>query len=321
MSKVSVIIPCFNASAYIVRCLKALENQTYKDFDVIIVDDCSTDDTGKVVADYRKISKMDIILVRNAKNSGPAAARRKGIELSDSEYVTFCDSDDWYEKVFLMEMLEALEKNRADIVFCGHNVVHLSGSIEARQMQGRAIIDDKSEALALKADSLCMLMVKRTVILNCPWLDIRNGEDMAMIPLLICSSERCCVLQQCLYNYFVRYSSASNTLSEKVVDALEASFLFIQSHMPKQYALQTEYIGINNWLYAGLITLFSISYDVERGRYIVDEFESVYPMWSQNPLQRNLESYKRLVLFMAQKRIFWGIRVIALIRRILKRGR
>lgn len=100
MSKVSVIIPCYNAAAYIDRCFKALENQTYKDFDVIVVDDCSTDNSIEIIEKYRATSKLTITIMKNDINSGPAASRNKGIRKSTAEYITFCDSDDWYEKRF-----------------------------------------------------------------------------------------------------------------------------------------------------------------------------------------------------------------------------
>lgn len=319
MKKISVIIPCFNAALYIERCLNALEKQSYQDFNVIIVDDCSTDTTKCVIEQYQKKSKLDIVLMENQVNSGPAASRNRGIQKSDAEYVTFCDSDDWYEQDFLEKMITALEHNKADIAFCGYRVVNEKEEVSFRTLKGAAIIEDPKEALSLNVDSMCMLMIRREIMKKCPWPDIRNGEDMALIPLLICSSKKYCVLEECLYNYLTRATSASNILNSKVIDALEQSFLFIKEHMPKEYDTEVEYIGLNNWLYAGLITLFSIGFDTKRAKRILDDFEQVYPKWHCNPLYRNIAGYKQVILFLARKRMFIMIRMIAIVRMARKK--
>lgn len=320
MSKISVIIPCFNAASYIEKCLAALEEQLYKDFDVILVDDCSTDQTQNVIEQYKKTSKLHITVEKNDVNSGPAASRSRGIRTSCSEYVTFCDSDDWYEKDFLLKMITAIEQHQADMAFCGYHIVSEDHAVEKRPLQGACVIEDKKEALALNVDSMCMLMVRRTIIADCPWPDIRNGEDMAIVPLLICACNKYCVVQDCLYNYLTRASSASNAVSMKVVDALEQSFSFIQEHMPKEYALETEYIGMNNWLYAGLITLFSIGFDTKKARQILADFEKTYPDWSNHPMYDRLAKYKKLILCLAKKRMFLAIKIIAWGRLVFKKS-
>lgn len=320
MSKISVIIPCFNVAPYIQKCLAALDNQSYKNFDVILVDDCSKDNTIDVIEQYMQTSKLNIKILRNEVNSGPAASRSRGIKASDSDYITFCDSDDWYENDFLLKMITAIEQNHADMVFCGYNIVNENKSIEARRLEGASVIEDKKEALSLNVDSMCMLMVRREIIVNCPWPDIRNGEDMAMVPLLICSAKKYCVIQECLYNYLMRTSSASNVLSMKVIDALEESFLFIKKHMPKEYYLESEYIGINNWIYASLIILFSIGFDTNKAKKILGDFETTYPNWWNNPLYNNLANYKKVVLFFARRRMFFVIKIIAWGRGILKKS-
>ena len=92
--KVSVIIPCYNAEAYLRRCLNALEQQKYKDFEVICVDDCSSDDTASIINEFIDRGKISLRYFRNSVNSGPALSRNHGIASATGRYICFCDSDD-----------------------------------------------------------------------------------------------------------------------------------------------------------------------------------------------------------------------------------
>ena len=104
MAVISVIIPCYQAAAYIEKALRALEQQTFQDFDVILVDDCSADNTAEVIRAFAESSSLNITLLRNEVNSGPGASRNRAIAHSQAEFLCFCDSDDWYEPDYLQCM-------------------------------------------------------------------------------------------------------------------------------------------------------------------------------------------------------------------------
>jgi len=113
---ISVVIPTYNRQQTILRAVNSVLNQTYQDLEVIVVDDCSTDDTRAVV---EAIADPRVRYVCLEKNSGACTARNRGITLSRGEYIAFQDSDDeWYADK-LTRQLAALEENEADIVFCG----------------------------------------------------------------------------------------------------------------------------------------------------------------------------------------------------------
>ena len=121
MKKVSVIIPVYNASAYIERCLESVERQTLQDIEVILVDDHGQDDSISVAKDIVKHSKrkdIQYVFAQTPTNSGPAEARNIGIQTAEGEYIAFLDADDWVEP----EMYETLYKNakaqQADLSCC-----------------------------------------------------------------------------------------------------------------------------------------------------------------------------------------------------------
>ena len=113
---VSVIIPMYNSARYIRSCVESVLNQTFKEFEIICVDDCSTDETVKIVLEMAQQDRR-IRLVRHAKNSGAASEpRNTGMRMSRGKYIAFLDSDDMYTPTALAELITIGEKWQADVV-------------------------------------------------------------------------------------------------------------------------------------------------------------------------------------------------------------
>lgn len=121
MPKVSVIIPVYNASAYIERCVRSLFEQTLDDIEYIFINDCSPDDSidilNRVLADYPK-RKVQTRIFEMSTNSRQAAVRRAGIKLASGEYIIHCDSDDWVDTHLYERMYKEAIRSNADIVIC-----------------------------------------------------------------------------------------------------------------------------------------------------------------------------------------------------------
>ena len=126
MKKVSVIIPVYNSSKYLYECLDSVINQTYKNLEIICIDDCSKDDSVKIINSFKD---KRIKLIQLKYNSGAAIARNKGIELSTGDYITFLDSDDyWY--LYKIEKQIKFIKNKAFIyseyLYLNKNGTHIA---------------------------------------------------------------------------------------------------------------------------------------------------------------------------------------------------
>ena len=319
MSKITVIIPCYNAEKYIERCLMALNNQCYKDFKVIIIDDASQDNTVVKIAEVARKVSFEIDFVYNEKNSGPAFSRNRGICLADSDYLCFCDSDDWFDSNFLASMLKRVEADGSDIAFCGYRIVSSNGDEEERPLCCKHSIVNCEEALGLDLDSLCMMLVKAPIMKSTLLPDIRNGEDMAVVPLLISKANKCSVVSECLYNYYRNTQSASQTANMRVVESLVLSFKHVCENLPSSQRELLEYIGIRNLLYPSIITLFTFTYDIKKAKEIIESFETDFPTWHKNVMIKTLPKYKKLVLFFICKRLFFLIRLVALLRSFMIR--
>ena len=120
-SEVSVIVPVYNAAAYLDRCLVSLSAQTLKSFEVICVDDCSTDDSWEKLEEWNKRDPR-IKIIKNPQNMGVSRTRNAGIKEAEGEYLAFADSDDFVSEDFLETMLQTARRENADIV-CGSHVL------------------------------------------------------------------------------------------------------------------------------------------------------------------------------------------------------
>lgn len=121
---ISVVVPIYNVDKFLEQCIESIINQTYKDIEIILVDDGSTDDSGKICDSYRAIDNR--IIVIHKKNEGLSSARNAGLEVAHGEYICFIDSDD-YIHIRMFEIMESYIRS-ADIVICGKRDIWGTGS-------------------------------------------------------------------------------------------------------------------------------------------------------------------------------------------------
>ena len=114
---VSVIIPIYNCEKYLNECIFSVLEQTYKDFELILVDDGSTDNSLNICYEFAK--KDSRIIVIHQENGGVSSARNKGLKNAKGEFITFVDSDDYVENDWLKMLLTAILANNADVSICG----------------------------------------------------------------------------------------------------------------------------------------------------------------------------------------------------------
>lgn len=119
MAKISIIIPVFKVEKYLARCLDSLTAQTFTDFEAILIDDCSPDKSGFICDEYAaKDGRFKV--VHREKNGGASAARNIGLEMSEGEYISFVDSDDYVVPTYLETLISQIEKTGTDVTQCGY---------------------------------------------------------------------------------------------------------------------------------------------------------------------------------------------------------
>lgn len=116
MRKISIIVPVYQAEKYISKCIESIVNQTYKNLEIILIDDGSTDSSGEICDRYGERDKR-IVVVHNP-NKGVSAARNCGLDIATGDYITFVDSDDYIDLQMYSEMMKVVEKYSCDVVMC-----------------------------------------------------------------------------------------------------------------------------------------------------------------------------------------------------------
>ena len=121
-AKISVIIPIYNVEKYLHQCLNSVINQTLKDIEIVCVEDCSTDDSAKILKEYaRKDSR--IVPIFHEKNRGCVVTRRDGVRKSTGEYILFLDSDDFLAGNACEKLYKKIKEKKVDILHFGSTVV------------------------------------------------------------------------------------------------------------------------------------------------------------------------------------------------------
>ena len=113
----SIIIPCFNCGKLMSRCIESLQRQTCQDFEVIFVDDYSTDDTCLFLQNFIDSNSILASLINAPYNGGPGKARELGVKEAKGKYVAFLDSDDWYRDDFVEAIKKRMESDMLDLLF------------------------------------------------------------------------------------------------------------------------------------------------------------------------------------------------------------
>lgn len=113
----SIVVPVYNVEKYLDKCVKSILKQSKKDMEIILVDDGSTDSSGKMCDDFSKMDER--IRTIHKSNGGLTSAWKAGVEFARGKYIGFVDSDDWIDEDMFEKLYEAAQKNKADMVICG----------------------------------------------------------------------------------------------------------------------------------------------------------------------------------------------------------
>ena len=124
---ISVIIPVYNVSQYLPRCIESVINQTYQNLEIILVDDGATDDSGVICDDYAR--KDPRIRVVHKENGGLSSARNAGIQIARGEYLTFIDSDDYVDRDYTEFLYELVCQYSAKMAIFSHTVFYDNGTV------------------------------------------------------------------------------------------------------------------------------------------------------------------------------------------------
>ncbi|WP_288174394.1 glycosyltransferase family 2 protein [Sporofaciens musculi] len=309
--KLSVIIPCFNGFRYMGRCLEAFESQTNHDFELLIVDDGSSDDTYGRLIDYQNKSDLQITVIRNDKNYGPGKSRRIAADYCKGKYVGFCDCDDWVDRAYVKEVVEELEKEAADLCMFNNYRVNDNKFTVDDVITKLAGAGSRREILAYAPMSLCRTVVLKALLNQVTFYDLYYGEDGMVLLQLLIKAKHPIFCKKPYYYYYMRESAAHARPSKRsFYDAVEG-YSVLKLHMEAEYRDELVFTGIKNLIYAGTLQAFKAGISRREILASVEKFRKENPRYINNKYFASLNRIKAVYIRMVYYRCFLICRVMA----------
>lgn len=212
---ISVIIPVYNNENYIDKCLDSIIKQTYHNIEIIVINDCSTDNVEEIIMKYKNIDDR-IIYLKNNQNIGVGATRNIGISISKGKYIYFLDSDDYVESTCLEELHNAISENDC---FCCimQGYKEIKGEIHHYSRT-------QEELMLLQSPSVCIRLFNKKVIedSNIRFSNLKIGEDLEFVFKLMIFNNKISYVDKPLYTYVIHEDSSIRRYNKNQLDVIKA---------------------------------------------------------------------------------------------------
>lgn len=274
--KISIIVPVYKVEKYLENCIRSILNQTFKDFELILVDDGSPDKCGLICDKYTKEDSR--IKVIHKENEGLSSARNSGIEIARGEYITFVDSDDYINKFMYEIMYNTADKSKSDIVICDYkNVYHyeVNASIivnyqnKVENLTNIQVLNRLYEADCITYIVAWNKLYKRELFEGIRYDKGRTHEDEFIIHKLLYRSNIITYIPEKLYYYMQRSDSimAKRNYRNKL-DKLAA----IKERLEFMYNYNLDYLIMKTsqkYIYHFFKIYYDIKNNYENSKYIL----------------------------------------------------
>lgn len=245
---ISIIIPAYNTGQYLYECIASIMRQTYRNFEVLIIDDGSTDDTGKNINEFGK--KDNRIIPLHQENKGVSAARNYGLRVAKGEYITFLDSDDYVDQEWLKKRLDNMKAYNADCCMCGCDYVK-NGMENLKKLNSQPMIFD-ARSIVLKLCLMKDIFPNYEITSVCGGLYCKSlleglrfnekasiGEDFLFKFDALSKTNTVVCIEDKLYKYrILENSTMRNGYSKKKTNTITALEEFIEQHKDLEYEIK-----------------------------------------------------------------------------------
>ena len=221
---VTIVVPVYKVEKYIDRCIKSILNQTYKNLEIILVDDGSPDNCGKICENYAQKDKR--IKVVHKENGGLSDARNAGISISNGKYISFIDSDDYIDPEYIELLYKTIKKDKSDMAISSHKVIYENGTVLEKATKEESILKPKEVLKRILYDdgidlSAWAKLYKIELFKEIRYPKGRLFEDAATTYKLVDKCEKISIISRSTYNYIIRGNSITNVnFSEKKMDLI-----------------------------------------------------------------------------------------------------
>ncbi|WP_130858643.1 glycosyltransferase family 2 protein [Gracilibacillus phocaeensis] len=264
-AKVSIIVPIYNVEPYIHRCLDSIIHQTYSNLEIILVDDGSPDDCGKIANDYQQTDRR--VHVIHQENAGLSDARNQGVKRASGDYTMFVDSDDWLKETMVEMMMTYMISYQADVVQTAFYYAY-----QDKLLVDQRYFKEHDRPVLLQQDRLMYELIANEKVKNFAWgklyktsfirnIPFKKGvlfEDVFWAHHVMHQVDRYLILHQPMYYYYQRDNSIAATYTTRSLDMLKGlkeRHRFVESNYPELMDTSYKLILKTSLIHYNLCTL------------------------------------------------------------------
>lgn len=297
MPKVSIILPVYNVEMYLERCLESLLKQDLDDYEILVINDGSPDNSQEIIDNYAK-KYPEKVKSYIKTNGGLSDARNYGLERANGEYIIFVDSDDYVKENMLKKLYEIGKSNNLDILCCDYTIVK-----DNRHIYNKVSGDKKSGLITSVGyffAGVCAWnkMFKRNFLLGNRFMFPKGiiYEDLASIPSLVKYNPKIYYLNDSFVFYVHDSVSITRTKEYKksFEDIFKACDIITNSLIETKFFDELEYLMCYHLLYLGALNFYKYE-KYEQIDKISDFMKRNFPKWKKNKYLKN-KSFKEKLL-------------------------
>lgn len=290
MPTISVIIPFYNVESYIVKCIESVKNQTFTDFECILIDDESPD-RSKEIAQQCIVNDHRFRII-SQKNKGLGGARNTGIDNAKGEWIAFLDSDDWWESNFLEQMYKVATTEKVDMVVCRYKSVKQEQIISLNKQYPQGIYQNKNELLCffLTYPTAWNKLYKKELWKNVRFPEKLYYEDLATTFQLVFETSKIFFIDDALICYNLREGSITRYFNQKQIEDRFKIFEIIEQKL-KEKSLHSDkhltFIYLLHIVYTTYDNIVSYKTDRDKKTILVElknrwdkRFFNIKSIWS-----------------------------------------
>ncbi len=310
--KVSLIIPVYNVEDYLEKCLDSVEQQTYNQAEVIIVNDGSPDNSYKIIDDF--VARNENFISYKIENSGLGGARNFGLTKATGDYIVFLDSDDYISKDCLQKFVDAAEKNDSDIVVCNSCDVNEDGTVirySKNNIENTTTSLHETPKILLNRPCAWAKMYRKSLFEDLSYVSREWYEDLRLTPKLFLKAKRITYIEDSLFFYVQRTGSIMNSANAhrnlEIVTAFDDLIsYFKKNNAYEEFKEELLFLMLDHIAVAG-ITRVILSKAKEKKQVIyklqnyISQFEGLY----NNKYIPLLSSNKRLIMQLNKNRLYF----------------
>ncbi|KQC11224.1 MAG: hypothetical protein APR62_10305 [Smithella sp. SDB] len=306
---ISVIIPVYNISKYLERCVNSIIKQSYKNLEIMLVDDGSTDNSGEICDIYKEKDKR--IRVIHKINGGLSSARNAGLFVIKGEYVGFVDGDDFIDEYMYETLLKAMLDNDADVVQTGYHHADEHGRIADTRTFREAKYNNLADMFYAFFEEqnihvgVWSKLYKSKIFRNVRFLEGHVFEDYAILPNILNECEKCIVINGAFYNYAHNPESISrNKVSLNVINSRFAVPMYVLESIEN---IDIKYIGYAyNYICISSIRGYNKIKETDKinrktkeecVNKLIDQYKNYFKLYREDAFFKRQKLFKKIKLY------------------------